>query len=363
MRGLRSRRVGLMIPATGSLVSAPKTDCLKCPDVGTGHKVRVLTYCVAMSSHVLISDCRTAALVAVLSGASLSFTTCPVAAQQPVPQQLVASLRVVDKKGAPFTDLAPNEFDVKENGQSRTIVRAELDTRPLSVALVLDSNGTLSTAFMQNVVPAAVAVLNALPQGTVLDVWSTGDRPTHVVTAQSDRAAVEAAVKRIAASGTNMLLDTIAAASQALPSGEDRRTAVIVLTSGSIGDNAGRGVQEALNATSMRPTFVSIEMILGERDGRVGTELTYLAEHTAGSYRDGALGHRGRHEGARPRRDPEFALPRGMAAAERSARDEVRVQDEPKGREGRLVAAADDGVVAVQRQVAFHPCDDHHRCK
>ena len=284
MRGLRSRRVGLMIPATGSLVSAPKTDCLKCPDVGTGHKVRVLTYCVAMSSHVLISDCRTAALVAVLSGASLSFTTCPVAAQQPVPQQLVASLRVVDKKGAPFTDLAPNEFDVKENGQSRTIVRAELDTRPLSVALVLDSNGTLSTAFMQNVVPAAVAVLNALPQGTVLDVWSTGDRPTHLVTAQSDRAAVEAAVKRIAASGTNTLLDTIAAASQALPSGEDRRTAVIVLTSGSIGDNAGRGVQEALNATSMRPTFVSIEMILGERDGRVGTELTYLAEHTAGSY-------------------------------------------------------------------------------
>ena len=64
-----------------------------------------------MSSHVLISDCRTAALVAVLGGASLSFTTCPVAAQQPeVPQQLVASLRVVDKKGAPFTDLAPNEF-------------------------------------------------------------------------------------------------------------------------------------------------------------------------------------------------------------------------------------------------------------
>ena len=225
-----------------------------------------------MSSHVLISNCRTAALVAVFSGASLSFTTCPVAAQQPVPQQLVASLRVVDKKGAPFTDLAPNELDVKENGQSRTIVRAELDTRPLSVALVLDSNGTLSTAFMQNVVPAAVAVLNALPQGTVLDVWSTGDRPTHLVTAQSDRAAVESAVKRIAA------------ASQALPSGEDRRTAVIVLTSGSIGDNAGRGVQEALNATSMRPTFVSIEMILGERDGRVGTELTYLAEHTAGSY-------------------------------------------------------------------------------
>ena len=283
-RAKEPKRVGLMIPATRSLVSAPKTDCLKCPDVGTGHKVRVLTYCVAMSSHVLISDCRTAALVAVLSGASLSFTTCPVAAQQPVPQQLVASLRVVDKKGAPFTDLALNEFDVKENGQSRTIIRAELDTRPLSVALVLDSNGTLSTAFMQNVVPAAVAVLNALPQGTVLDVWSTGDRPTHLVTAQSDRPAVEAAVKRIAASGTNMLLDTIAAASQALPSGEDRRTAVIVLTSGSIGDNAGRGVQEALNATSMRPTFVSIEMILGERDGRVGTGLTYLAEHTAGSY-------------------------------------------------------------------------------
>jgi hypothetical protein len=152
------------------------------------------------------------------------------------------------------------------------------------VALVLDSNGTLSTAFMQNVVPAAVAVLDALPEGTLVDVWSTGDRPAHVATAQSDRAAAEAAVKRIAASGTNTLLDTIVAASQALPSGEDRRTVVIVLTSGGLGDNAPRGVQEALKATSMRPSFFSIEMIIGEQDGRVGTTLTYLAEHTAGSH-------------------------------------------------------------------------------
>ncbi len=234
---------------------------------------------------VLIPGCRTAAIIVVLAAAGTSFDASPVSAQQPaLPAQLVVSLRVVDKKATPLTDLAPTEFEVKENGQSRTVTRAELDTRPLSAALVLDSNGTLSTAFMQNVVPAAVAVLKALPEGTIVDVWSTGDRPTHVATALTDLAAAQAAVQRIAASGTNELLDTIAAASQALPSGEDRRTAVIILTSGGIFDNASRGVQEAMKATSMRPSFFSIEMIIGEQDGRVETALSYLAEHTAGSH-------------------------------------------------------------------------------
>jgi len=233
---------------------------------------------------VLIPGGRTAAMLAV-AVFSVPFSICPVSTQQPaLPEQLVVSLRVVDKKGTALTDLAPNEFEVKENGQSRTIMKAELDKRPLSAALVLDSNGSLSTAFMQNVVPAAVAVLKALPEGTIVDVWSTGDRPTRVATAQSDLAAAEAAVKTIAASGINTLLDTIAAASQALPSGDDRRTAVIILTSGGLGDNGARGVPEALKATSMRPCFVSIEMIIGEHDGRVDTELTYLAEHTAGTH-------------------------------------------------------------------------------
>jgi hypothetical protein len=233
---------------------------------------------------VLIPGGRAAAIFAVAATLFVPFSTCRISAQQPaLPEQLVVSLRAVDKKGTALTDLAANEFEVKENGQSRTVMKAELDKRPLAAALVLDSNGGLSMAFMQNVVPAAVAVLKALPEGTIVDVWSTGDRPTRVATAQSELAAAEAAVKTIAASGNNVLLDTIAAASQALPSGDDRRTAVIILTTGGLGDSS-RGVPETLKATSMRPCFVSIEMIIGEHDARVDTALSFLAEHTAGTH-------------------------------------------------------------------------------
>ena len=231
---------------------------------------------------------RTAAILAVALCATLFFAAPGVSARQTaVPQKLVVSVHVVDKHDTPLTDLAPTEFEVKENGQSRTILRAELDRRPLAVALVVDSNGALSTGYLQNVVPAGVAVLKQLPPGTTVDVWATGDWPTHVATGVSDMGAAEAALKSIAASGTNALLDTIAQASQALPSGEDCRTAVIVLTSGGLGDNGSRGVAEALKVTSMRPTFVGLEMIIGEQDGRVESELTYLAESTRRGGTDG----------------------------------------------------------------------------
>lgn len=221
-------------------------------------------------------------LVAVVIGVSVSVAPRPVSGRQgSTPRQLVVSVRVLDKKGSLLTDLAPAEFEVKENGQSRTILHAELDRRPLSVALVLDSNGSLSTAFNQNVVPAAIAVIKALPEGTIVDVWTTGDRPTHVATAQSDMAAVEAAINGIAATGMNALPDTIEEASHALPAGEERRTAVITLTSGSA---VTRDIEEAVKGTSMRPTFVSLEMVIGEQDARVESELTYLAEHTAGRH-------------------------------------------------------------------------------
>ena len=71
---------------------------------------------------VLIPGGRTAAMLAV-AVLSIPFSIRPVSTQQPaLPEQLVVSLRIVDKKGTPQTDFAPIEFEVKENGQSRTIM-------------------------------------------------------------------------------------------------------------------------------------------------------------------------------------------------------------------------------------------------
>ena len=226
-----------------------------------------------------------ALVVTAASGASLGR---PAAAggQGTMPKQLVVTLHVTDKKDVPLTDLEATELEVRENGQSRPIQVAELDKRPLAVALVVDNNAELSTSFMQSVVPAAVAVVKALPPGTTIDVWTTGDRPSQVAKAVSDPAAAEAALKGVAASGMNALLSTVAEASQKLPADDAHRTAVIVLTSGSLGETGGSGFEQALKVTSMRPTFVSLEIFLVSQhpESRVENMLEYLAKHTAGYF-------------------------------------------------------------------------------
>jgi hypothetical protein len=232
-------------------------------------------------SHLIIYV-ATAVVVAVSSGLSTGSTAA--ASQQGTPKQLLGTLYVTDKKDVPLTDVTASELEVKENGQSHPIQTAELDTRPLAVALVLDNNSELSTSFRQSVVPAGIAVVKTLPPGTTVDIWTTGDRPNHVGKALSDPAEAEAVLKGIAAMGTNTLLNTIADASKALPSDDNHRLAVIVMTTGTLGDSGGYGYEQALKVTSMRPTFVSLEFVIHKPDPRVENELEYLAKHSGGYF-------------------------------------------------------------------------------
>ena len=237
---------------------------------------------VRQFSHLV---CGVAALfVAAGSGALFGAAATAVEQAPGMPKQLLVTLHVNDKKNVPLTDLAASDLEVTENGQARPIMHAELDQRPLAVALVVDNNSELSTSFMQSVVPAAVAAIKALPPGTTIDVWSTGDRPTQVAKAFSDPAAAESALKGIGAIGSNRLLNTIVDASKALPSDEEHRTAVIILTSGSLGDPEGYGFDQARKVTSMRPTFVGLEVVVGQADSRVENALEYLANYTAGHF-------------------------------------------------------------------------------
>jgi Ca-activated chloride channel family protein len=49
---------------------------------------------------------------------------------------------VLDKSGAPVTDLSADDFVIKEGGRDREIVGAGMTTMPLRVAIVVDDNGT-----------------------------------------------------------------------------------------------------------------------------------------------------------------------------------------------------------------------------
>lgn len=49
---------------------------------------------------------------------------------------------VTDSKGAAVTDLTAADFVIKESGKEREIVKAEIATAPLQVAVIVDDNGT-----------------------------------------------------------------------------------------------------------------------------------------------------------------------------------------------------------------------------
>lgn len=223
--------------------------------------------------------------VVVAGGSALLGPAAAAAARQAsgIPKQLVVTLHVTDKKNVPLTDLTAADLEVSENGQARPVQIAELDQRPLAVALVVDNNVELSTAFMQSVVPAAVAAIKALPAAATIDVWTTGDRPSQIAKA-AGQAAAETALRGVGAIGSNRLLNTIADASKSLPSDDQHRTAVIILSSGTLGDPEGYGLDSAMKATSMRPTFLGLEVSVGQADSRVENSLEYLATHTAGYF-------------------------------------------------------------------------------
>ena len=208
-------------------------------------------------------------------------TPAAAAQQQGTPKQLIVTLRVTDKKDVPLADIAASELEVKENGQTRSILTAELDTRPLAVALVLDNNTELSTSFMQSMVPAGVALVKALPPGTTIDIWTTGDRASRVAKAV-DAAAAETALRGIAAIGTNALVTTLAEASQALPTDDTHRTAVFVMTGSTFGDSGG--YEQAVKATSTKPMFVGLELFLQHPDARVENSLQLFATQTGGYF-------------------------------------------------------------------------------
>ena len=222
-----------------------------------------------------------AVTVAIVTAGSAASVGVAAAQQTGTPKQLIVALHVTDKKGVPLSDVTAAELEVTENGKSRSVQAVELDTRPLAVALVVDNNTELSTSFMQSVVPAGVATVKALPPGTTIDVWTTGDRPSRVAKAV-DAAGAETALKGIGAIGTNALLNTMSEASQALPTDDGHRTAVIVMTGSTLGD-AG-GYEQSLKATSTKPTFLGLELFLAHPDARIENALELFAAQTGGYF-------------------------------------------------------------------------------
>lgn len=165
---------------------------------------------------------------------------CLVAAANAHAQAPAAETRTVDfwvagEKGEPVEGLTAEEVAVVEGGAARVVTRLVKDTRPLWLAILVDTSAPLATQYRLHVIEAVTELVRRLPEGTRYALWTTGDRPRRVVDFTEDRAQAARALRKAFPTGGNMLLDALPEASKELTNREAERTAIVVVTGVGIG--------------------------------------------------------------------------------------------------------------------------------
>lgn len=151
-------------------------------------------------------------------------------ASAPALETRTVDVVVTDAAGRPVQDLVPDELALVENGVVRDIVKIAPDERPLSVAILVDSSEEISTIFRLYLIDAVSALVKGLPAGARYGLWVTGDRPRKLVDLTDDRGAASA-LKRVAPSGGNTLLDALVEVTTELgKKREGERLAVVAVT-------------------------------------------------------------------------------------------------------------------------------------
>jgi VWFA-related protein len=193
------------------------------------------------------------------------------------------TVTVTDEKGQPIEGLTPEEIAVTENGVAREITRVELDRRPLTVAMIVDTSEPMSTTYRLHVVDPVIQFLTRLPSDSRFTVWTTGDRPKRLLDDYtSDAAAAGKALRRVAPQGGNVLFDTLMEASRDLAKREGERTAVVVVTGLGIGFKNYERQQVVSEGARSGATFLTLQI----EEGRLppGAERAGLGDVDVSEY-------------------------------------------------------------------------------
>jgi hypothetical protein len=135
------------------------------------------------------------------------------------------------KDGEPVDDLSVEEVEVKEGGKKRKVLGTSRDTRPVSVALILDSSQWMGRAYQSTLVPAAMEFWRALPADARFTVWTCGGGLSHAVDFGVEPEAAEAILRTTAVGGPLLTLDAMVEASRHLQKTGGGRRVVVVVTS------------------------------------------------------------------------------------------------------------------------------------
>lgn len=200
------------------------------------------------------------------------------------------TVTLLDEKDREVTDVSLADVALSENGVSRDIASFKPDTRPLSVAIVVDTSAAVGSSYRLNVVDAVLGLVTRLPDGARYALWTTGDRPTKVLDHTDDRQAAANALKRVAPQGGNYVLDAVSEASADLKklAREGDRTVVVVVTGTGPEFSYRDKYRAADEAERNADLFLSVQVDSGQADFEVLANISYvfdrLAKATGGRY-------------------------------------------------------------------------------
>jgi hypothetical protein len=137
------------------------------------------------------------------------------------------SVSVFDGSGAMVTDLRADEVTLKEDGQVRAVKRVERDTRPLALALLVDSNDAVGQGVLKELADPVMDFLESLPAGVDRTLMTIGTPPK--VMGLEDPAQTRTLLKTTPPFGKLSLYDGLAQACDRLGQKRGSRRAIVVL--------------------------------------------------------------------------------------------------------------------------------------
>jgi Ca-activated chloride channel homolog len=151
------------------------------------------------------------------------------------------SATIADRKGNPVDGLGKERFQILDNGKPQEIFSFERDSDDLTVAVLLDTTGSMADA-LASVKNAVSGFLDEMRPGDSVGVFAFSASLVTLQDFTTDKNAARRAVLRTRAAGNTALFDAIAAVSKELAARPGKK-AVVLFTDGA--DNASQ-----LNADS-----------------------------------------------------------------------------------------------------------------
>ena len=169
------------------------------------------------------------------------------------------TVAVYTKKSAPVADLVAEEVSVVEDGKKRTVLGLELDTRPLEVAVVIDSSVVMASSYRSDLVSAVTAFWKALAPDSRVAVWTSGP-PSKVVAFGTELATAEPRLQAVATAGKNYALDALLDAAGGLGDRGDHRHVLVYVGGGDIEGSQSRSAEmvRAIGQAGATPMIVLI---------------------------------------------------------------------------------------------------------